>query len=165
MRFEKVSLSQFKNDSHIAMPALGDKELEDMYESTVLPKRATKGSAGYDFHSPFEIYLKPGESCAIPTTIRVEMPETVVLLIAPRSGLGVRYRMQLANTIGIIDSDYYRAKNEGHIIITITNDNREGKLLHISQGDRFAQGIFVPFLICENDTASENRTGGFGSTN
>lgn len=165
MKFEKVSLSQFERDSYKSVPELQDKDLKEIYESIHLPRRATKGSAGYDFYSPFEIHIMPGESCVIPTAIRAEMPETVVLIIVPRSGLGVRYRMQLANTIGIIDSDYYNAENEGHIMITITNDSKEDKYLHISRGDRFVQGIFLPFLVCDGDTSSERRVGGFGSTN
>lgn len=163
MKFEKVSFTQFASDI-TAVTSLENQNIKDIYKAIPLPRRATKGSAGYDFYIPFDVELAPGESTVIPSGIRVFMPSKVVLLLIPRSGLGVRYRMQLANTIGVIDSDYYYAANEGHIIITITNDSKEDKSLRISKGDRFVQGIFIPFLICEDDTSAENRTGGFGST-
>ena len=116
--FEKVSAERFLNDSVDICPVL---ELaKDAYEIIKLPKRATKGSAGYDFYAPFDFTLKPGETIKIPTGIRCKMEEGWVLKIYPRSGLGFKYRLQLNNTVGIIDSDYYYSDNEGHIMIKIT---------------------------------------------
>jgi dUTP pyrophosphatase len=129
-----------------------------------MPKRATAGSAGYDFFAPADITLLPQEEALIPTGIRVKMKERYVLMLFPRSSLGFKYRMQLNNTVGIIDSDYYHADNEGHIFCKITNDSKEGKTLSIRQSDGMVQGIFLAYGITEDDTAEEKRTGGFGST-
>lgn len=160
--FEKVSAERFLNDSVDICPVL---ELaKDAYENIKLPKRATKGSAGYDFYAPFDFTLKPGETIKIPTGIRCKMEEGWVLKIYPRSGLGFKYRLQLNNTVGIIDSDYYYSDNEGHIMIKITNDSNENKTVEVQKGQGFAQGIFVEFgITCDDDTTDE-RNGGFGST-
>ena len=135
-----------------------------IYNRIKEPKRATIGSAGYDFYAPFNIELKPGETIKVPTGIRCEIEEGWVLTIYPRSGLGFKYRLQLNNTVGIIDSDYFSSSNEGHIYIKITNDSNENKIVSIKEGEGFAQGIFLPFGITIDDDASEIRDGGFGST-
>lgn len=160
--FEKVSAKQFAEDAEKNGYSLPD--IKAVYRNISLPVRATAGSAGYDFYTPFQIHLSPGESICIPTGIRAAMPEGVVLLLMPRSGLGIRYRLQLANTIGVIDSDYYGALNEGHILTTITNDSKKGDVLTLAVGERFMQGIFLPHLVCDDDEALAQRTGGFGST-
>ncbi len=161
-KFEKVSLSQFKADYE---DSFGQGSFrEEIYEGIILPKRATVGSAGYDFFAPLDINLKPGETMKIPTGIRAKISEGWVLMCYPRSGLGFKFRMQLDNTVGIIDSDYYGADNEGHIMIKITNDSKSHKVLSVEKGKGFAQGIFMPFGITEDDEAEEIRTGGFGST-
>jgi len=87
-----------------------------------------------------------------------------VLLIVPRSGLGARYRFQLNNSVGVIDSDYYHADNEGHIMVPMINDSRNGKTLELKAGTAFAQGVFVPFGIAAEEEVVTVRTGGFGST-
>ena len=162
-KFEKVSESRFVEDW---LDTFGGEEAQakQVYESIKLPKRATKGSAGYDFYSPLAFTLQPGETIKIPTGIRVSMREDYVLTIFPRSGLGFKFRLQLNNTVGIIDSDYYYSDNEGHIFIKLTNDSNEGKVLELAEGTGFAQGIFLPFGITEDDEVSEVRNGGFGST-
>lgn len=133
--------------------------------SLTLPKRATVGSAGYDFFAPCDIILAPKKSVTVPTGIRCQMKSGWVLCLFPRSSLGFKYRLQLDNTVGIIDSDYYHAKNEGHIMIKITNDSNLEKTLEIKSGTAFAQGVFLPFGITVDDCATDERTGGFGSTN
>ncbi len=135
------------------------------YEEIKLPQRATKGSAGYDFFAPFDFCLAAGEGIKIPTGIRVRINEGWALLIYPRSSLGFKYRLQLDNSVGIIDSDYYYSDNEGHIFIKLTNDSRDGKELCVKAGEAFAQGIFMPYGLCEDDAADGVRNGGFGSTN
>ncbi len=156
--FEKISYEQFLNDFKF------DCDLENVYNSMKMPKRATKGSAGYDFYAPMDIVLKPDETIAIPTLIRCKMADGWVLKIYPRSGLGFKYRVQLNNTVGIIDSDYYFSDNEGHIIVKITNDSKENKTVNIKQGEGFAQGIFVEYGITFDDDVENERNGGFGST-
>lgn len=163
-KFHKVSIKQFKEawidtfgeDSH------GD--FEKIYEELKLPQRATAGSAGYDFYVPVNITLLPGETVKIPTGIRVEMEENWVLKCYPRSGLGFKYRMQLNNTVGIIDSDYFYSDNEGHIFSKITNDTNEGKTIELEKGTGFMQGIFIEYGITVDDNITEVRNGGFGST-
>ena len=159
-RFEIVSFEQFKS----SFDNLNEAEIKKIYDSLKLPKRATKGSAGYDFYAPFKITLKPGETIKVPTGIRVYMEENWVLKLYPRSGLGFKYRLQLNNTVGIIDSDYYYSDNEGHIFAKITNDSNEGKTVEIEAGTGFMQGIFVEYGITFDDDANETRNGGFGST-
>ncbi len=159
-KFEKVSISQYSKD----LEKNNFKELNS-YEDIKLPKRATKGSAGYDFYLPFDLILKPNETILIPTGIRCKMNPNYVLMIFPRSSLGFKYRLMLNNTVGIIDSDYYNALNEGHIMIKITNNSLENKTLELKKGDAFAQGIFMIYGITCDDETNEIRTGGFGSTN
>ena len=132
------------------------------YTEICLPKRATSGSAGYDFFAPTEICLEQGQTAKIPTGIRVKIEEGWVLKIYPRSSLGFKYRLRLDNTVGIIDSDYYYADNEGHIFIKITNCG--DKTLTVEKGKAFAQGVLVEYGITVDDDATSIRTGGFGST-
>lgn len=162
-KFEKVSLDRFIEDYTDAFGCDKDTAVK-VYDSIKLPKRATSGSAGYDFYSPTEFVLKPGETIKIPTGIRASMNEDWVLMLFPRSGLGFKFRLQLNNTVGIIDSDYYNSDNEGHIFAKITNDSNENKTVEIKSGAGFIQGLFVPFGITEDDDANEVRNGGFGST-
>lgn len=162
-RFEKVSREEFQKDWIDTFG--GDaKEADIVYDSIKLPKRATVGSAGYDFYSPLDFTLQPNETIKIPTGIRAWIEEGWVLSIYPRSGLGFKYRMQLNNTVGIIDSDYYYSDNEGHIFVKITNASNENKTLEVKKGNGFAQGIFTEFGIVEDDDTTEKRNGGFGST-
>lgn len=167
-QFEKVSHKQFMCD-YIDIFKLKPESyelvmIEKMYHDINLPTRATKGSAGYDFKSPMDINLLPGETIKIPTGIRCKIDNGWVLNIYPRSGLGFKYRLQLDNTVGIIDSDYYGSSNEGHIMVKITNDTKEGKTVEIKSGHGFAQGIFVPYGITADDDVDNDRDGGFGST-
>ena len=93
-----------------------------------------------------------------------EMAEDWVLCLYPRSGLGFKYRLQLNNTVGIIDSDYFYSDNEGHMFMKLTNDSKEGKTLELGQGEGMVQGIFMQYGITEDDDADGVRNGGFGST-
>jgi dUTP pyrophosphatase len=162
--FEKVSFPQFQEGMEKDFPEIDRDKLQELYGELYLPKRATRGSAGYDFYAPVDFILKPGETIRIPTGIRVEMEEDWVLQLYPRSGLGFKFRLQLNNTVGIIDSDYYYSDNEGHIMARITNDSNEGKTLEVKRGTGFMQGIFLQYGITMDDDTSEVRNGGFGST-
>ena len=171
-KFEKVSLEQFREDWYKAFGEAykdGDCDIiEDnikaCYENIQLPKRATKGSAGYDFFLPFNIELAVGESQVIPTGIRCKMNEGWVLKMYPRSGHGFKYGLHLANSVGIIDEDYYNADNEGHIQIKLVNDSSLAQPLDFKYDVAFCQGIFLPFGTTVDDEVEVERTGGFGST-
>lgn len=163
-KFHKVSFIRFEKDWLDTFPGTPGEETAEIYEKISLPKRATSGSAGYDFFAPAAVSLKPGETVKIPTGIRAEMEQGWVLQIFPRSSLGFKFRLQLNNTVGIIDSDYFYSDNEGHMFIKMTNDTNEGKVVELSAGTGFAQGIFLPFGITEDDGCTGSRNGGFGST-
>lgn len=151
--FEMISQRQMNKDF----------ETDIEYEIK-LPKRSTKESAGYDIFSPVDILLKPNEEIKVPTGLKVHMQKGEVLLIFPRSGLGFKYYTRLANTIGVIDSDYINSDNEGHMWVKLRNEG--DKDLFINQGDAFCQAIFMPFLLVDGDNFDdgEDRNGGFGST-
>lgn len=165
---EKVSFEQFKKDWADTFSgtdkALSDDKLKKVYDELKVPRRATKGSAGYDFFSPLDFTLAPGQTIKFPTGMRAVMCRFMVLLIVPRSGQGFKYRLQLDNTIGVIDSDYAHSDNEGHIFMKLTNDSRSGKTIKVNFNDAVAQGIFTDFYVTDDDTVSDVRNGGFGST-
>ena len=151
-KFEKVSKEQYEKDSDVLA-----------YDEIILPKRATRGSAGYDFFMPFNLVLAPKEEIKICTGIRCKIDEGWVLKIYPRSSLGFKYRMGLCNTVGIIDSDYYvNIDNDGHIMIQVLNFGDSDVL--IKKDERIAQGVFLKYLLADDDNTSESRLGGFGST-
>lgn len=162
-KFHKVSEEQFIK-AFMAEYAGTEAEAGSAYGSVKLPRRATAGSAGYDFYTPITLVIKPGRTVLIPTGIRVEMEADWVLKCYPRSGLGFKFRLQLNNTVGIIDSDYFYSDNEGHIMAKITNDTKEDKTLELPQGTGFMQGIFVEYGITVDDDVTTKRNGGFGST-
>lgn len=157
-KFEAISIEQFFKDN--------GKDTTLDYKEIKLPKRATVGSAGYDLFAPEDITINPGESVKIPTNIRCQIDNGWVLNLYPRSGLGFKHRIQLDNTVGIVDSDYYEADNEGHIFVKITYDTKDvnAKPVTIKAGDGFAQGVFLPFGVTKDDVSEGLRTGGFGST-
>lgn len=176
-RFSKVSFEQYLED-YVRLFSSTDISSQDVlnmireqYDSIQLPKRATAQSAGYDFYSPISFDLgnlhigcdEKEMEITIPTGIRCQMDDSYVLLCFPRSSLGFKYKIMFANTIPVIDADYYFANNEGHIMLKLVN-NGSG-IVTIKEGDRFAQGIFLPYGITMDDETTEQRTGGIGSTN
>lgn len=164
--FEKVSRKQYIMDnlSHGLFVEKDNGFKDDSYNSIELPKRGTKGSAGYDFISPVDITLNPGEELVVCSGIRCQMEENWVLKVYPRSSSGTEYRIQFNNTVPILDSDYYYTDNEGHIMFKIINDSREGKTFELKKGEKLCQGIFVEYGITFDDDVTTSRTGGFGST-
>ncbi len=161
-KFEKISYEAFEKFLEDSF-GLETEEIKQAYDELLLPTRATSGSAGYDFHVPLDLTIAAKESVIIPSGMRCQMVEGWVLQIFPRSSLGFKYNLQLDNTVGIIDSDYYYADNEGHIRSKVTNHS--DKELVLKANDRFCQGIFIPFGITSDDEATTVRTGGLGSTN
>lgn len=163
-KFEKVSFEQYVKDYIDTFGNINEEEIKEIYDAIKLPKRATVGSAGYDFYLPFDIKLLPNEQIKIPTGIRVKMDINWVLQTYPRSGLGYKYRFQLNNTVGIIDSDYYYSSNEGHIMAKMANVGLENKTIELEKATAFMQGLFVQYGITVDDEVTEIRDGGFGST-
>lgn len=182
-KFEKVSFEQYLEDYIKLFPDTNIEsqdvlnQIKTEFDAIQLPKRTTAGSAGYDFYAPFDFIVNKtfvvsrnvitvgeinGDTIIIPTGIRCRIDQDWVLQIYPRSSLGFKYQMGFANNVPIIDSDYYYATNEGHIMLKVTNNGNYD--LSLKAGDRFAQGIFLPYGITEDDDVSEIRTGGFGST-
>ena len=131
-------------------------------EQIPLPRRATAGSAGYDFICPSEVTLSPGGEAMIATGIRAEMHPGWVLMLFPRSGLGFKHGIRLCNTVGVIDSDYAGAENEGHILVKLHNPSDHPVTL--GRGERFCQGVFLPYGTAEEEGRFTARTGGLGST-
>ncbi len=163
-RFEKVSFTQFLEGWTDCFGETDQATVLAAYENIKMPRRATSGSAGYDFFTPAAATISPGKTLKIPTGIRVSMQPEWVLKCYPRSGLGFKFRLQMDNTVGIIDSDYYYSDNEGHIFVKLTNDSKEGKTVELAAGAGFMQGIFVEYGITVDDDADGVRNGGFGST-
>ena len=147
-----------------------EKDIEEEYmaqcgrENAVKPHRGTKHSAGYDFISPVEIVIPAHKMAKIPTGVKAAMNEDEILSIYPRSSIGFKTGIRLANTVGIVDSDYYNnSDNEGHIFIKFYNPTDEDYLIHI--GDKIAQGIFTKYLIVDDEEEIlTERVGGLGST-
>lgn len=163
-KFHKVSYEQFRDAWIDTFGETTTEGLQTIYEGVKIPQRATAGSAGYDFYTPVSLIIEPGKTVKIPTGIRVEIEENWVLKCYPRSGLGFKFRLQLNNTVGIIDSDYFYSDNEGHIFAKVTNDTNENKTIELAEGSGFMQGIFVEYGITIDDDVTAVRNGGFGST-
>lgn len=160
-RFYKVSPQQFYEDLQRVRKDI-PKPFIAKYHSIRLPERATRDAAGYDFFMPLSIELMPGMEAHFPTGIRCQITPGWFLMLAPRSGLGFKYYLHMANTVGVIDSEYYASDNEGHIMCKMRNDGHDTVLL--LEGHRYMQGIFVQHGITDNDNATKKRNGGFGST-
>ena len=152
--FEKVSRTEYNKH-----------DLDLSYDALELPKRATKYAAGYDIKSTKEFTLEPGEEIVIPTGFKAYMQPGEMLALYPRSGMGFKYQICLANTVGIGDGDYYGCEsNEGHYMLKLVN--RGKKNWEVKVGDGIGQGIFQPILLADGDEfgLGDDRKGGFGST-
>ncbi len=154
-RFAHISAAQYQLDA-------ADFENRLPVDEIPLPRRATAGSAGYDIVCPVRVTLAPGEQRTIPTGLRVFMAPGWVLINCPRSSLGRKYGLRLANTVGVIDGDYVHAENEGHLLVTLLNGGDHPVTLR--PGDRFCQGIFLPYGLAEEAEVTAERRGGYGST-
>lgn len=170
--FSKVSLGQWMEAMSVYDGLLMTHTVNRIYEKIKLPERATACSAGYDICAPFSFELAPGESVKIPTGIRCAMQNKYFLAVLPRSSVGMKRNISLANTMGIIDADYYFAENEGHIILMLKNNNKkswskkknDANTWKVKAGERICQGIFLPYGITYDDKADTERKGGMGST-
>ena len=133
-----------------------------------LPVRSTKNSAGYDVEAAEDCVIpafKPGQKpTLVKTGIKAYMESDEVLILANRSSNPGKKGLILANSIGVVDSDYYgNSDNDGHIMYAFFNFKAED--VEIKKGERIGQAIFQKYLVTDNDIAQGERTGGFGSTN
>lgn len=129
----------------------------------ILPSRATGGSAGYDIYSPVDVIIPTHKKVTFPLGVKVKIKNGWYLQIVPRSSIGIKYHLMLANTCGIIDEDFYdNPDNEGMMFMALYNYGE--KPIYIEKGDRIAQGIFLPYGITFSDNVETERTGGIGST-
>ncbi len=155
-KFEKISFKQWKKDINTS---------REEYDSLELPKRQTKYSAGYDFKSPVDCVIHPGEVVKIPTGIKIRMNEDEMMMLVVRSSTGFKYNVRMTNQVGIFESDFYNNEtNEGHAMVSLQNEGKEDFVIH--KGDRIVQGIFVKFLtVDEEEEITTVRKGSIGSTN
>lgn len=132
-----------------------------------LPIRKTKCSAGYDFEAAEDTIIpsfkKGTKPTLVKTGVKAYMKEDEVLILANRSSNPGKKGLIMANSIGVVDSDYYgNPDNDGHIMFAFYNIKEED--VEIKKGEAIGQGIFQKFLSIDNDNATEERKGGFGST-
>ena len=155
-KFEKISFEQFKKDVSDDI---------NLYNTIELPKRSTMKSAGYDIKSMEDGIIKPGEAKSFKIGLKVSMNDDEVLYIYSRSSQGYKYNVSLANSVGVIDSDFYNnPSNEGHFQVRLINLGTQDYIVNI--GDRIAQGVFMKYLTVDDEEEIKNtRAGGLGSTN
>lgn len=159
-----------------------------------LPVRKTSQSAGYDlaaaedivipsYHKHYDrmkalfnsnnVYtleemsnITKGLGCKptlVPTGLKCELLPDTYLELSVRSSTPLKTWLVLANGVGIIDADYYNNKeNEGHIYLQMINLSPFD--IKISKGELIGQAIIKPYFKVEDDAATGERTGGFGST-
>lgn len=161
MKFEKVSRDTFEKDCR---KYIGDYS-DAWYDNIKIPVRATKSSASYDLSVPMmTVVANTGtiDMRFIPTGIKAKIDPDKVLVMAPRSSMGKKGIM-LANTIGVIDADYYNnPDNEGDIIIALAKYTFGSVLFN--EGEKVAQIMILPYYTVEDDNVTAERTGGWGST-
>lgn len=140
------------------------KQVLKIVSEGICPQYATQGSAGFDLYcnNKDTIIAKPHEIVKIPTGLKMQIPEGYFGAIYPRSSAGIKLRVKLANTTGIIDSDY-----RGEVILFLINEGE--KDLEINKGDRLVQMIIQPYLRVEIQEVEEisqtdRGEGGIGST-
>ena len=132
-----------------------------------LPVRKTKYSAGYDIEAAEDIVIpsfKKGIApTLIPTGIKAYMEDDEVLYLYNRSSNPKKKGLILANSVGVVDSDYYgNPDNDGHIMFAFFNVKEED--ITIKKGEAIGQGVFSKYLVTDDDVSGGERTGGFGST-
>jgi len=132
-------------------------------EPTILPKRGSKHSAGWDFFLKEDISIGPGFTIVTWSDVKAYMQPDEVLKIHIRSSVGIKQGIVIANQTGIIDSDYYsNENNDGNIGISLYNQDCITK--HLEKGTKICQGIFEKYLVADGDETTEERVGGIGSS-
>ncbi len=132
-----------------------------------LPIRKTKYSAGYDIEAAEDVVvpsLKKGMNpTLVKTGLKAYMQNDEVLLLYNRSSNPKKKGLILANSVGVIDKDYYgNQDNDGHIMFAFYNIKEED--ITIKKGEAIGQAVFQKYLVTDDDNAQGERVGGFGST-
>lgn len=167
MHFEKVKFEAFERDmmQYRPMNFLGSQATE-AYDNISLPERKTKYSCGYDVKTPITITIRPHDSIVIPTGVKAvfapEEMETWCLKLYARSSVGIKDKVIITNSVGLIDSDFQFSDNDGDMLIALTNMSDEVRTY--KAGDRVCQAVFEIYGITSDDKAIGERTGGVGST-
>jgi len=132
-----------------------------------LPIRKTKYSAGYDVEAAEDItipsFKKGMNPTLVKTGIKAYMADDEVLMLYNRSSNPKKKGLILSNSVGVIDKDYYgNPDNDGHIMFAFYNIKEED--VEIKKGDAIGQAVFQKYLVTDDDAATGERLGGFGST-
>ena len=156
--FMGIFLSIEKDENRRGFEIVCDNCRKFPKHSIILPQRSSKKSAAYDFFACDNYTVQPNEVVKVWTDVKAYMQDDEFLMLDVRSSMGGKF--MLANTIGIIDSDYYsNENNDGNIGIFLKNISNEVQT--IERGSRIAQGIFTKYLITETDNATNTRKGGW----
>lgn len=162
------SISEWDEDElELFKPRLRGFEVVSSFvdKGVILPTRSTVGSAGYDIRVLCDepVIITPHTTHVFDTGIKAYMQEDEVLMIYPRSSVGMKKHLRLSNGSGVIDSSFYNStESEGHIKVAL--HNFANAFVKVENGERVAQGIFVKYLTVDNDNVTTSRIGGIGST-
>lgn len=167
MRFEFVSKNEQLNKlpPFLTEDKMASEVMDWVKNNLKLPTRSTANAAGYDFILPVDVTIPAGKQVVIPTFVKAQLDFDKVLELYPRSSYGIKKGLSLANTVGVIDSDYYNNQdNEGHILVCYKNNTNTDVTL--SRGDKFVQGVIKQFFVVEDDAygQGDTRVGGIGSS-
>ena len=168
--FEKISYEQWSKDfkTHVDS-TLNENYIRQLYDEIKLPTRGSEFSAGHDFYIPYMYTLNPNRNIILTglrwnTELNTKILGDRVLLLFARSSTAKKYGFALMNKVGVVDMDYYRADNEGHIMLLVDYKSATSEYT-LNKGDKIAQGVILPYFIEEGtELVGKERTGGFGST-
>lgn len=150
-KFEKITFEQFKKDVEAS---------EKLYREFQLPSREMMFSAGYDFYSLFDFVIKPGEIKKIPTGVKAMMEDDEFLALVVKSSQGFKHNVRLINQFGVVDKDFYNnPTNEGHIWIGLKNEGNKDYV--VNKGDGIVQGIFMKYLLTDDDHEKSKKIRGY----
>ena len=167
MHFERVSYSAFESDiKKFYSEHIEPGKLHEAWMAIQMPERKTQFSCGYDVRTPIDIVIAPHMSVIVPTGIRAIFNEdemkTWCLKLYARSSIGIKDKVIVTNSVGLVDADYYLAQNNGDMLLALTNIGDE--LKKYKAGDRICQAVFDIYGLTSDDNASGVRVNGVGST-
>lgn len=150
-KFEKITFEQFKKDVE---------ESEELYREFQLPSREMMFSAGYDFYSLSDFVIKPGEIKKIPTGVKAMMEDDEFLALVVKGSQGFKHNVRLINQFGVVDKDFYNnPTNEGHIWVGLKNEGNKDYV--VNKGDGIVQGIFMKYLLTDDDHEKSKKIRGY----